>query len=935
MLKQYFLDIMRKECNGLYLCEVPTGIGKSYQAAHAMEEYVKEIREEYAKAMRQCARTITDERKLIYLTPLRKNVGEEEEELKKAYENEELFEKEVLHIKSNVDNIIENLGKVTIPQDKQPFNYDELKKQVKAYNGEPSPEIKKIWEDKVEEEERKFRKEIKNILSVIPARERLDRIKNDKQYQWIGQLYPVVFIKEKKIILMTISKFLSKNISLVDKSVTFFDSDISKNAVIFMDEFDSTKEFVRNHIIQNSFKSNDDYHFDIYQIKQKAEGKKYISQEVLDNVSEEQYITAVQWIYENTALVLLEKDKISTYAFKKKMRERFPDITVCQIKGLFDEKVREKYFGEGDIQLARLLFNSLRPYKSEIFHRNNIMGKLFYQSPKWKSKDTVYFVQIHLDYSFHLILKVVTFTKDTGDSGGYVFDKSTGNFRRALKTDKGTKYVKKNKNTKSTVPFLNIENMEKFEASKMGVLKQFVEDVRTYLRDYIEINFETMEEMMSHDKKWEKYSIKVKENKSKIYEKEAAKRLSSHKIAIVDECNTETSKKIADDFQAFLKKVYGVGSKLGDSVSSGTYNLRIIHDKGYYKGENDLHDEIFNKCIVQHITVENYKKCDLEKNPEFYAIIQELFIKEDIVNKQLTTFNWSETLGKSGKTWAFVSFKKDDTDKNTKKKDQYTYYRVFIAPDGKLSFDSCAGRSWMRRKDEWKNIIGYHQELIDKRKSEKRYDENIEGFFYTDINDICTIYKTNACVYPRFDDIEAELLLLKADKELDKEQMIDALLHFKEDSPELVKKNKEDFEKFLNNLKNKEEEYVDKKAFYKDIGRGKLREGFNEYLRAEYRILLNFSKSKENLPLYDLDAMTDIHYSISGDSSGELVKYFVGSAKALNGSVARSNPIRKIIGKTLKAEEILPMLTATFVRNEQYTVIPFPYKYIREYFQVS
>lgn len=122
--------------------------------------------------------------------------------------------------------------------------------------------------------------------------------------------------------------------------------------------------------------------FDIYQIKQKAEEKKYISQEVLDNVSEEQYITAVQWIYGNTALALLEKDRISTYAFKKKMRERFPDITVCQIKGLFDEKVREKYFGEGDIQLARLLFNSLRPYKSEIFHRNNIMGKLFYQSPK-------------------------------------------------------------------------------------------------------------------------------------------------------------------------------------------------------------------------------------------------------------------------------------------------------------------------------------------------------------------------------------------------------------------------------------------------------------------------------------------------------------------------------------------------------------------------
>lgn len=81
-VKTVFLDIMRKECNGLYLCEVPTGIGKSYQAAHAMEEYVKEIREEYAKAMKQCARTITDERKLIYLTPLRKMLERRKKSLK-------------------------------------------------------------------------------------------------------------------------------------------------------------------------------------------------------------------------------------------------------------------------------------------------------------------------------------------------------------------------------------------------------------------------------------------------------------------------------------------------------------------------------------------------------------------------------------------------------------------------------------------------------------------------------------------------------------------------------------------------------------------------------------------------------------------------------------------------------------------------------------
>lgn len=72
-----------------------------------------------------------------------------------------MFEKEVLHIKSNVDNIIENLGKVTIPQDKQPFNYDELKKQVKAYNGESSPEIKRYGKIRWKKKKGNFEKKLK------------------------------------------------------------------------------------------------------------------------------------------------------------------------------------------------------------------------------------------------------------------------------------------------------------------------------------------------------------------------------------------------------------------------------------------------------------------------------------------------------------------------------------------------------------------------------------------------------------------------------------------------------------------------------------------------------------------------------------------------------------------------------------------------------
>ena len=43
--------------------------------------------------------------------------------------------------------------------------------------------------------------------------------------------------------------------------------------------------------------------------------------------------------------------------------------------------------------------------------------------------------------------------------------------------------------------------------------------------------------------------------------------------------------------------------------------------------------------------------------------------------------------------------------------------------------------------------------------------------------------------------------------------------------------------------------------------------------------------------------------------------------------------MRKVVslGDEIEYEELLPLMVVEFVRNNQYTVLPFPYKYLREY----
>ena len=91
--KQYIDSVLNDNVNGLFLCELPTGYGKTYTITNCMREY---------------AANPNNTRKIIYLTTLNKNLPEED--LKRAYNDEKLYNKEVLRIRSNFDEVVDRKG---------------------------------------------------------------------------------------------------------------------------------------------------------------------------------------------------------------------------------------------------------------------------------------------------------------------------------------------------------------------------------------------------------------------------------------------------------------------------------------------------------------------------------------------------------------------------------------------------------------------------------------------------------------------------------------------------------------------------------------------------------------------------------------------------------------------------------------------------------
>ena len=256
-------NVIKRYCenentNGLMLLDMPTGSGKTYSVVKYIYDAVQDP---------------NIKRKFFFITTLKKNLPVDE--LKKHFEqsgNLLQFQEKFLMVDSNFESVITGFTtnvKKSIPTDiKKSDEYKTLEQYVglvTALRQEKKTSLRGAIiaaEDSLRKDvEPRFRRMLQDLLSkkFRTVEERIQAIKTDKDWQWVAELYPSVFMKDRQIIFMSVDKFLSLNSTIVEAPTMLYNSDMIDNAVIFIDEFDSTKETILKTIIQNGLRDKIDY----------------------------------------------------------------------------------------------------------------------------------------------------------------------------------------------------------------------------------------------------------------------------------------------------------------------------------------------------------------------------------------------------------------------------------------------------------------------------------------------------------------------------------------------------------------------------------------------------------------------------------------------------------------------------------------------------
>lgn len=683
---------------------------------------------------------------------------------------------------------------------------------------------------------------------------------------------------------------------------------------------------------------NIDADFDVFRVE-KA-NKDYYKYNILDSAVYEFKAAAVQWTFGATALVLFIKGEVTEQQFKESIMKKYEDVKIQKID-LFDSEQCNKCFYFENRLLAQLLINSMRTPKHEGFKYNNLTGKLFYHDPSWKDKlagnvNFIRFLEIVIDPGMYLNLEHKTFKKYDRESNGlYVIDSKTGDFRKKLKTDTNVITYKEGSlpHKHFRVDNFDITDYEHFRKSKMGIMEQFLRDVKDNLSKYMTIDIMEREDVQEFD-------ISNLEKKG-ISEYEYGEMMQKKGVVIVDENDSEISKDIVEKLQKELARYYHVKATVGN-LSKDAYNIRIIHDGEYY-AENEMHDphrDDLKGYIVQHMTEEAKHFTNTKgSSPDIKKIVQELIIKGDVRERMISIFDWERL--DSGKDWNFVLRKKIKTKfgdntvhmnrVNKKTLNYFNYYRLKIDSNGKMDFDVFCDSN-QDETEEWNKICYAYDYVEDKHRGAQN---QVEGLMYSDIDNIHAILLTREKTLPNISVLMDTLRETEAKGRVSKELLLKAIEDFETDNI--------DSKECISEWKNKllaETGIITKETLKKILNmRTGIASKFNRFLHEKYGVWIDGElRKREFEATYQIGNILNIKYEYNDNDylDGRTFVYYVG-AKGKNKKTKYPNAccIRKVIslGEELEYEEVLPLMAVEFVRNSQYTVLPFPFKYLREYIE--
>lgn len=532
------------------------------------------------------------------------------------------------------------------------------------------------------------------------------------------------------------------------------------------------------------------------------------------------------------------------------------------------------------------------------------------------------------------------------------------------KNDAKKTYIKAGiKGKKTHQDFLKFKNIEDFKSSKLGILNQLIKDIKKYFKEYVTIDYIPLK--IDKHLKFDSKKLMLKEPK-KLHNI-----IDNQKINIVDLVNNEVSQSLVNEIQELLKPYFKDKEliTINHEESEGVFNLRIIHDKKYYFSNNleDQYlksDEITSRQNLTIESVENVSKAIIK------TLIKELIIKQDISRKKISLFDWNSLVKSSelktfkpsksnsqkntqlslfdvdnsdnnevisGKKWIFGMYKASNNDEENKDNPMLTF--MIINSDGSFEFENLDTGECLFNEHKYQDYHDYIEQVINQEKKTKS-SFKFEGFVMSDNGDINLIFRSDEITLPPLETIE--LLLKEIEKELPENlkhpatiiQIVDDFLGI---NPNL---NREKFEDFCQEIENNYNfDGISKKELYTLIqeclgSNNKARTSeamkFRDYLLDEYQVRFIFPKDNETL---DSLFANGLNINYFGETDTEAY-YFVGDrTDQIQKSFKDACHIRKIIavkGCKLIFQDLLKTMDVDFVRTGQSTVIPFPFKYIRE-----
>ena len=605
--------------------------------------------------------------------------------------------------------------------------------------------------------------------------------------------------------------------------------------------------------------------------------------------------------------------------------------------------------------LLQLLINST--LNNPVFEEdayNNITGRCYFYNRLWNDNpdEKIELVDFTMDNKMTLYPTVATFIKEKPVKPSYklVYDTSRNVIRKATRDDdESVTYYRKGIDGTHATRHAVGTTLQDWETSRLACLANFYTAIKEELVEYVSLAFDQFDTenltVKSLDIGDDAIADIHRTNGINVIdhisfskkEKDKTTALDRKRVQWIDDCKH----KVKDAIRQYCK-ANDIAFCLSADRDIYRSNLCLVRDKDFYEINKDLDDRhiVDENCICQHVTVPFTTGGFQEM---ISVVLKELVIKSDLMEKRIRLTDWGK-FGFETEMNFFIA-------KYSKNEDNVTSVQIAgmtIRPDGSFTTrqflvpDADNYESFIFSQDDHQIIDCFRSEANNK----KYFDRYIEMALWPgdDIFDAYIIKRTKIRAISDIEEMKRCFDEEKDDTVYDADVILDAIKDFQccgNPRHEEVYENISDYLMDKGTVSKRDLLPLLKPSPKEDKKATKIDSIVKEAISEATQTILRVSRTAESEKNMGIDAYKHIHLWLHEEDKGErwskmTFNYTVGMVDKPKQRIANSPIVRQIYCKEgddpdrAFVDKIISLLQVGFVKFKNYTVLPFPAKYLRE-----